>query len=108
MVERRGAGGSGSDAGGANGSRSAGRSTAPRVTPKALSGLEFAGIGIEFAAILIVLSLGGAWLDRRLGSSPMLLILGTVLGAAGGIFSMYRRLTRRSGERSGTGQRGAE
>jgi ATP synthase protein I len=42
-------------------------------------------------SILIFLFLG-QWLDRKLGTSPWLLILGVFLGAAAGFYSMYRRL----------------
>jgi ATP synthase protein I len=71
-------------------------------SPKPLSLYEFATLGIEFGAVLILFSLGGAWLDRRLGSSPVLVIVGTFAGAGGGIFSMYRRLMRRQRNASTT------
>jgi len=68
----------------------------------ALSGAEFAGIGVQFALTLLVFVLAGAWLDRRLGSSPWLLIIGVFVGAGGGFYSMYRKVTaaqRRDAER---------
>lgn len=59
---------------------------------KGMSGSEFAGIGLQFAVTLVVFALGGVWLDRRLGTSPWLLIL-LVLGGSGLAFwAMYRRL----------------
>ena len=59
---------------------------------KGMSGSEFAGIGLQFAVTLVVFALGGVWLDRRLGTSPWLLIV-LVLGGAGLAFwAMYRRL----------------
>jgi F0F1-type ATP synthase assembly protein I len=67
--------------------------------------------------------LGGAWLDSRLGTSPWLLLLGSLLGAAAAFTVMYDltvkgaifRAVRRGGSvggsdgrrsRAGGGQRG--
>lgn len=61
---------------------------------KGLSGSEFAGVGIQFALTLVVFTLAGVWLDKRLGTSPWLLILMVFLGAAGGIWSMYYRMVK--------------
>ena len=58
-----------------------------------ISGAEFAGIGLQFALTILVFVFAGVWLDRRLGSSPWLVILFVFLGAAAGIFSMYRKVT---------------
>jgi F0F1-type ATP synthase assembly protein I len=59
---------------------------------KGLSGSEFAGVGIQFAVTLVVFAFAGIWLDKRLGTSPWLLIL-LVLGGSGLAFwGMYRRL----------------
>jgi F0F1-type ATP synthase assembly protein I len=58
-----------------------------------ISGLEFAGIGIQFAFTILIFVFAGYWLDRRVGSSPWLLILFVFLGASGGFFSMYRKVT---------------
>ena len=56
------------------------------------SASEFAGVGLQFAASIIVFLLAGQWLDRRLGTAPWLLIVGVFLGAGGGFYSMYRKL----------------
>ena len=68
----------------------------------ALSGAEFAGIGLQFALTIFVFSFAGVWLDRRLGTSPWFLIICVFAGAAGGFFSMFRKITaaqRRDAER---------
>lgn len=63
---------------------------------KGMSGSEFAGIGLQFAVILVGFALAGIWLDRRLGTSPWLLIA-LVLGGAGLAFwTMVRRVTKGS------------
>lgn len=59
---------------------------------KGISGSEFAGAGLQFAVTLVLCALAGIWLDKRLGTSPWLLIV-LVLGGAGlGLWSMVRRL----------------
>jgi ATP synthase protein I len=58
-----------------------------------VSGMEFAGIGIQFAATILVFVFAGVWLDNRLGTSPWLLLVFVFVGAAGGFYSMYRRVT---------------
>jgi ATP synthase protein I len=74
------------ESGGAGGKR-AGEGTT------GVSGTEFAGIGIQFAASILIFVFLGVWLDRRLGTSPWLLIFCVFVGAAGGFFSMYRKMT---------------
>ncbi len=56
-----------------------------------LSGAEFAGIGLQFAAVILLFTALGVWLDRRLGSSPLFMIVCVFVGAAGGFFSIYRK-----------------
>jgi F0F1-type ATP synthase assembly protein I len=53
---------------------------------------EFMGVGIQFAASIVVFLLAGRWLDMRLGTTPWLLILGVFVGAGAGFFAMYRQL----------------
>jgi F0F1-type ATP synthase assembly protein I len=57
------------------------------------SGAEFAGIGLQFALTILLFVALGVWLDRRLGSTPWLLLVCVFAGAAGGFYSMYRRVT---------------
>jgi F0F1-type ATP synthase assembly protein I len=56
-----------------------------------ISGGEFAGIGIQFALVILVFTAAGVWLDRRLGTSPWLLLLFVFLGAGGQFYSLYRK-----------------
>jgi len=58
------------------------------------SGLEFAGLGFQFVAAILLFLYLGKWLDAKLGTAPWLLILGVFVGAGGGFYSMYRNLTR--------------
>ena len=55
--------------------------------------VELAGIGVQFALTILVFVFLGVWLDRRLGTSPWLLLIFVFAGAGGGFYSMYRRIT---------------
>jgi F0F1-type ATP synthase assembly protein I len=48
---------------------------------------------VQFAATLLVFVFAGVWLDRRLRTTWLFTVLGTFLGAGGGFYSMYRRVT---------------
>jgi ATP synthase protein I len=54
---------------------------------------EYAGVGLQFALTIVGFMFAGMWLDRRLGTSPWLLILFVFGGAAAGFYSIYRKLT---------------
>jgi len=69
-----------------------------------VSAAELAGVGVQFALAVVLFLFVGQWLDRRLGTAPVFLILGVFAGAAGGFYSMYRKLTaaqRREGDSGG-------
>ncbi len=53
---------------------------------------RYSGLGCAFAAGVLVFMAGGWVLDRWLGTFPILLVLGALLGAALGTLSIYRRL----------------
>src|SRR5690349_19214485 len=70
-------------------------------------GSEFGAAGLQFAAAIVVFMFAGIWLDRKLGTSPWLVILFVFLGAGGGFYSIYRRLTsaqRRADEAKRAGE----
>jgi F0F1-type ATP synthase assembly protein I len=56
-----------------------------------------AGAGIEFAVLVVVFLYIGKWLDGRFHTSPVLMIVGAFLGAAGGVYSLYRMLVAQQG-----------
>jgi ATP synthase protein I len=56
----------------------------------------YLGIGTSFAAS-VLLGLGaGYWLDRRLGTTPWLLLVGATLGLGAGFFSFYKTVGRKN------------
>jgi hypothetical protein len=63
----------------------------PQNRPGSMSGAEFAGLGMQFALTVLVFVFGGVWLDRKLGTSPWLVIVCVFLGGAVGFYSMYRK-----------------
>lgn len=56
------------------------------------TGADVAGVGLQFAASILVFLFLGKWLDGKLGTEPWLMVIGVFLGAAGGFYSMYRKL----------------
>jgi ATP synthase protein I len=73
--------------------------------PALSSGAEFAGLGLQFAGSLCLFGLLGWWLDRRLGTTPWLLILLIFVGAGAAFYSMYRRVFGAPRAGSGEGAR---
>ena len=63
-----------------------------------VSGAQFAGLGVQFAATLLAGLFLGSFLDKRLGTGPVLTMAGMFLGAAGAFYSMYRKLIARQRE----------
>ena len=50
------------------------------------------GLGLQFVLSILLFLYLGQWADRKLGSSPLFLILGVFTGATAAFYSMYRRL----------------
>jgi F0F1-type ATP synthase assembly protein I len=59
----------------------------------ALTPGSVAGLGFQFAITILVFLFLGEWLDRKLGTAPWLLLLGVVIGAVGGFYSLFRVLS---------------
>src|SRR5687768_12605342 len=53
---------------------------------------KYGGLGLQFAASIILFLYAGRWLDRKLDSEPWFLILGVFTGAGAAFYSMYRTL----------------
>jgi F0F1-type ATP synthase assembly protein I len=75
------------------------RDPAPNPGRTGVSGAEFAGAGIQFAAFLVLSSFAGMWVDKQLGTSPWFLIVLVFVGAAAGFYSLYHKLMK--GQRLG-------
>jgi F0F1-type ATP synthase assembly protein I len=54
----------------------------------------FGELGISLLVTTLIGALGGHWIDGQLGTNPILLIVGFLLGAAAGAWLMYRLVNR--------------
>lgn len=63
----------------------------PRRTQASQAG-EYLGGGLQFAGAIVLFLFVGRWLDERLGTEPWLLLLGVLVGAVAGFYSLYRQL----------------
>lgn len=66
----------------------------------------YVGLGIQFAAGILLFTFLGSWLDDRLGTSPWLLMVGVFGGFALSMFWIYRRLVIVPREREGERKEG--
>jgi len=51
---------------------------------------RYAGLGFQFAGVMLAFGALGWWLDGLLGTRPWLLIAGVFLGAAGAFIALLR------------------
>ncbi|MCX5662191.1 MAG: AtpZ/AtpI family protein [Planctomycetota bacterium] len=54
-----------------------------------------AGAGFELAGIVVVMTLGGWWLDNHLGTKPWLLLVFAAIGVVGGLYRFILNATPR-------------
>jgi Putative F0F1-ATPase subunit Ca2+/Mg2+ transporter len=54
--------------------------------------LRFASLGLELGVPVFVGAFAGLWLDRWLGTSPWLLLVGVLAGVAAAGLNLYRAL----------------
>ncbi len=60
--------------------------------PRWVWALQFVGVGWYIALCIVLGTLGGVWLDRRLGTVPLFSLLGILGGVALGFYGLYRML----------------
>jgi F0F1-type ATP synthase assembly protein I len=53
---------------------------------------RYAGLGLTFAATVLLFGAAGWWLDRRLSTSPWILVSALFLGAGLAFYSLLRRV----------------
>ena len=53
---------------------------------------RYSGLGLQFAATVVVFAFAGRWLDGRIGTSPLALLVGVFLGFGLGLYSMVKKL----------------
>lgn len=52
--------------------------------------------GWQFALTLGVLAWGGNWLDKKLGTNVLFVLIGIFMGLFGGFFNLFRTVSRLS------------
>ena len=53
---------------------------------------RYAGMGLTFALTIIAFGWFGWWIDGKLGTTPVFLIAGALVGFGGGLFSMIKKI----------------
>jgi len=53
---------------------------------------QYAGLGLQFAVAILVCLYLGDWLDGRLGTGPLFLVLGVFVGAGAAFYSIYKKV----------------
>ncbi|MCP5024318.1 MAG: AtpZ/AtpI family protein [bacterium] len=61
---------------------------------------RYGSVGVQFGAVLVLSAFAGHWLDTRLGSSPIFLVLGVLVGFGGGLTSLVLKIPLSSKGRS--------
>jgi F0F1-type ATP synthase assembly protein I len=59
---------------------------------KRLAALALAGVGFFIAGSIVLGVVAGRWLDSKLGSEPLWLIVGLFLGIAVAVYGVYAML----------------
>ncbi len=59
---------------------------------------RYTGFGLSLGLATALFAWAGAWLDDRLHTEPLFVIVGAFVGFAGGFYSMYWRLVLRGHE----------
>lgn len=60
---------------------------------------QLAGMGLQFGAAIVLFALAGHWLDGKISTTPLFLVLGVLLGFAGGTISLVRQVGRMGDKR---------
>jgi F0F1-type ATP synthase assembly protein I len=58
-----------------------------------LSGADFAGVGLQFAAAIVIFLFAGQWIDKKLGTSGLFTIAGVFIGGGAAFYLLYRKIS---------------
>lgn len=53
---------------------------------------QYMGYGLSWALSTLLFLLGGWWLDGKVGTTPLFMILGAFVGASAGFYSLYHHI----------------
>ena len=48
--------------------------------------MKYSGMAFQMIGVMLGFILGGSWLDGYLGTSPLFIIVGSLVGVAGGLY----------------------
>jgi F0F1-type ATP synthase assembly protein I len=54
--------------------------------------LRFAGVGVQYALTILILTLAGIWLDDKLGTAPLFLVVLLLLAFIGATWSLVHQV----------------
>ena len=54
--------------------------------------LRFAGVGVQYALTILILTMAGIWLDNKFETSPLFLIIFLLLGFVGATWSLVQQV----------------
>ncbi len=63
--------------------------------------LRFAGVGVQYAVTILVLTLLGIWLDERADTAPLFLLVFLLLAFVGATWSLIHQVLRPEDKRGG-------
>ena len=66
--------------------------------------LRFAGVGIQYAATILVMTLLGIWLDDKAGTAPLLLLVFLLLAFVGATWSLIQQVLSPDRKPKGNGR----
>ncbi len=61
--------------------------------------LRFAGVGVQYALTVLVMTVIGIWLDERAGTAPLFLLVLLLLGFGGATWSLIHQVLGGSDQR---------
>lgn len=56
------------------------------------SSSKLMGLGLQFVIGILLFLYAGMWLDKKFGTAPWLLLLGALVGAGAGFYSLWRAM----------------
>lgn len=71
--------------------------------PALVSMARYSGYGLQLAASVGLFMAAGWWVDGKLGTTPLLAVIGALLGGAAGFYSLYLHLVKRPDRDGGEG-----
>ncbi len=66
--------------------------------------LRFAGVGVQYALTILVLTLLGIWVDGKAGTAPLFLLVFLLVGFIGATWSLIQQVLGPSDKRGGKQQ----